>query len=268
MTVPDFSCRLCGGRRLYYYYALGHRQEYIYYKCPDCQLVNYDLSAGFSQEQYTAEFVDPKDDTARFNADKDQTFDFIRKNLPGIRSMIDIGCGFGRLLYRAQQVGWRVKGMDLSESVARAVSQRLGVEVQAGDFLEIRPFPNERFDLVCLRHVLEHLPDSVGAMERISDLLKTDGYVLLEMPNIEALDKRWKRWLVDLGLHQRRFQPDFEPGHCNEFCRDSIEFLLERTGFQMLHWETYALSPLKNFFYNRVKVGNKARVLAQKNLSV
>jgi SAM-dependent methyltransferase len=263
-SLANFACRLCGGADLYFYYSLGNQGQCKYYKCPTCQLVNYDLSGGLDQEQYTSTFIDPTDDNEKWNLNKDQSFDFITRNVKEKGSFLDVGCGMGRMLYVAKRQGWQVKGLELSASMARRVSEVLDIEVVAGDFLEGKPFRGEQFDVVSLRHVIEHLPDSLGAVERLGDLVRPGGYLLLEMPNIEALDKRLKRAIVRRGWHKRKFPDDFKAGHCNEFCKESMAYLMDRSGFEMIHWETYSMKPLANFIYNRIHVGNKARMLARK----
>jgi SAM-dependent methyltransferase len=259
----SFPCRLCGGGDLYLYYTLGADAQFRYYRCRSCKLVNYDLGGGLDQSQYT-ELVDPRDDTAARNLDKDATWRFIERHVPGAGSFLDIGCGPGRLLYLAQRAGWTVQGLELSASMAEFAAQRLGAEVLVADFLEYRPRPDDRFDLVSLRHVLEHLRDPVFAMTKINGLVKPGGHAILEFPNIDAADKRLKRLLVDRGLHRRKYSDDFVTGHCNEFCRTSFEHLLGKTGFRLVRWETYSHKPITNFLFNRIHIGNKARALIQK----
>jgi SAM-dependent methyltransferase len=263
----DFACRLCGGRALQLYYTLGNDGQFRYFKCEHCALVNYDLAGGLDQAQYTSIFYDPADGKQKKNLDKDQSFRFIQKAFKTPGSLLDIGCGTGRLMYLAKQAGWWVKGLELSADMAEFVRQRVGADVQVANFLEMVPDRDDlgRYDLVVLRHVLEHLPDSVLAMEKISALLKPGGCLLLEIPNIEGLSKKLSRTLVTLGLHKRRFGDDFVAGHCNEFSLESMRFLARRTGFVLVRWETYSMKRIPNWIYNRVHVGNKARALLRLN---
>lgn len=265
-SAPDFACRLCGGHDLRLYYTLGNDGQFRYFKCSHCSLVNYDLTGGLDQAQYTTIFYDPTDGKQKENLDKDQSFRFIQKVIKKPGSLLDIGCGNGRLLYLAKQAGWQVKGLELSVEMAEFVRERIGIEVQVADFLHMEPDRDDlgHYDLVVLRHVLEHLPNSLLAMEKISALLKPDGCLLLEMPNIEGLSKKWSRTLVNLGLHQRRFGADFMAGHCNEFSLKSMRFLARRSGFELVRWETYSMKRIPNWFYNRVHVGNKARALLRR----
>ncbi len=260
VTTADFACRLCGKNDLSLYFCLGNRDEFKYYRCPNCGLVNYDLAAGIDQEQYT-EFIDPNDDCAERNHDKDDTWRFIEKHMPVPGSYLDIGSGSGRLLCLAKRSGWSVKGLELSPEMAKHASESTGVEVRAMNFLECEPRPDDKYDLVSLRHVIEHLPDSQLAMKKIKLLLKPGGHALLEFPNVESANKRLKRWAVRSGLYNRKFKEGFVPGHCNEFCRASFEYLLEQTGFTLVRWETYSSTPITNLLYNAIHIGNKARAL-------
>jgi hypothetical protein len=95
-------------------------------------------------------------------------------------------------------------------------------------------------------------------------MLAPGGMVLLEMPNIEGIDTKLKRWMADAGLHRKKFASSYVVGHCNEFCRESFEYLAAETGFRLLRWETYSKKRLTNFIYNRIPIGNKARALIRR----
>lgn len=259
----DFKCRLCAGDELKLYYRQGAEGQFRYYRCTNCHLVNLDLKAGLDQAQYTDDWVDPTDDSASRNRDNDATYEFICRRIARPGRLLDLGCGNGRLLYRARLDGWQAKGVELSAEAAVRVQAEIGVPVVAANFLEMTPAEEDRahFDLVCLRHVLEHLPDSQLAMNKIRELLAPGGMVLVEMPNIEGIDTKLKRWMADAGLHRKKYPSNFVVGHCNEFSRGSFEYLAAQTGFHLLRWETYSKKRLTNFIYNRIPIGNKARAL-------
>ncbi|MEZ5566542.1 MAG: class I SAM-dependent methyltransferase [Gammaproteobacteria bacterium] len=263
---PDFRCRLCDSDGLYLYYTLGNQRECRYYKCPGCGLVNYDLSGGLEQEQYTRKLVDPADDREARNRDNDQAFHFLRRHAPAPGRLLDIGCGNGRLLLTAQQHGWQVKGLELSAEMAAFAAERVGCEVLTDNFLdlEVAAADREAFDVVSLRHVLEHLPDPLLAMSKISALLRPGGLFLAEMPNVEGLSKRWVRFSERSGLHDRQFPEDFAAGHACEYSRQSFGILMDRAGFELTRWETYSKKPLANWLLSRWPIGTKARALARK----
>jgi 2-polyprenyl-3-methyl-5-hydroxy-6-metoxy-1,4-benzoquinol methylase len=264
--MVDFNCRICGSDDLSLYYTQGMNNEFKYYKCNCCGLVNYDMKTGLDQTQYVELFLDPRDDTSKSSRSQDQSYQFLKKTVKDRGELIDIGCGNGRLLYQAKQDEWIVKGLDLSPDWACLIKEKLDIDVDVANFLEFDTENVHQYDVVVLRHVLEHLPDAILAMNKINALLKPGGYALLEFPNIEALDKRFKRYLARVGIHRKKYTADFMPGHCNEYSKKSFEYLVEKTDFRMVKWETYSLKPVSRFIYQHLHVGNKARALIRKSL--
>lgn len=263
IVKADFPCRLCGGSDLFLYHVMGNEGQFRYFKCKRCHLVNYDLSTGLEQEHFDEPDKDPTDDSERWNLDKDQSFEFLANYLSPPGRMLDIGCGNGRLMYLARQAGWDVKGLELSSGMAKLVRQRLGAAVVVANFLDAEPEEIDagKFDVISLRHVLEHLPDCLLAMRKIRALLATRGYVLVELPNVESISKKFKRFMTQRGLRKPVYAQDMAIGHANEFCRASFENLLAATGFDLVRWETYSRKPLSNFIYNHIHVGSNARAL-------
>ena len=257
-------CRLCNNNNLSLYYTQGGSDQFHFYKCHTCQLVNLDLS-GLNylehQEKYAMEYPDPYDPFV--NRGSFASHRFIRKNLPSPGRFLDVGCGNGALLAATREDGWEVKGLELSGYLAENVREQLKIEVEVADFLTYE-LSDGQFDLVTLRHVLEHLPDSLEAMEKINRLLKIGGSALLEFPNIEGVSFKVKRFLEKNNIRKKSYPKEWQPGHCNEFSRESFAFLAKETGFEVMVWETYAYSPLKNLVYNRIPIGTKARVLVRK----
>lgn len=214
--------------------------------------------------KYAAEFVDPFDEHHRRNIAQTITHRFLKRWIPASGRLLEIGCGNGRLLYLARKDGWDVRGLEISPFLADSVRARLGIEVAVADYLEYSPGNGEEFDLVLLRHVLEHLPEPKRAMTGIAALLGEGGHALLEFPNIDGLDSRFKRWLRGTGLYRKRYPGSWRPGHCNEYCRRSFEYLLRETGFELVVWETYSYRPFSNFVFNHWHMGNKARAIVRK----
>jgi len=256
------NCRLCGSQNLKLYYTQGNEEQFEFYRCLQCKLVNYDLSAGLNQEKYAEVYVDPRQDDHRHNIRQTGTYRFLRKHLRGPGRLLDVGCGNGRLLFLAQQDGWTVRGLELSGFLAESIRDAIDIDVDVGDVLEYRT--TERFDLIILRHVLEHIPDSIQAMNKINELLKIGGHSILEFPNIEGLGLRAKRTLRRMGLRKKRYPENYRPGHCNEFCRQSFDFLLTRTGFRLEIWHTYSSNPLFTLKHRALNTGSKARALIRK----
>jgi len=258
-------CRLCGNTNLKIHYTQGNKGEFPFYKCPNCKLVNYDISCGMDQRKYgDLEHLHKNEQKILLSAEK--TYSFIRKYLPFGGNFIDIGCGTGELLNCAHEDGWAVTGLELSPDLVEYVRNRYGVDVINANILDFSTDSTEKYDVVVLRHVIEHLEDPVSVMKTINSLLTPGGYSVMEFPNIESPELRLKRFLHKAGIHKKRYKENYKPGHCNEFCKESFTWLVNKTGFDLVVWETYAINKVADFFYNHFPVGNKARTIIKKRL--
>jgi SAM-dependent methyltransferase len=105
-----------------------------------------------------------------------------------VERMLDIGASAGVLLGAFREAyGCEMTGVEPGDAY-RAFAAGKGIEMFAGlpDLIERQP---ERFDLVSLSHVLEHLPEPVETLRSIREkLLTSEGTLLLEVPNFYAHD--------------------------------------------------------------------------------
>lgn len=258
------QCRLCGSDKLQPWMTDGRNRNLVYYRCGDCSLWNYDLDCGVDQEQYTEVYVSPKDSEHKFNRDNRASWEFLSRYADTPGSIMDIGCGNGCLLYLAREAGWTVRGMELSANAAENIRNDVGIDVAVANFLEYQPADGEQYDVVVLRHVLEHLPDSILAMQKINALLKDNGLALLEFPNTRSLGYSLKRILKNRGMRNRKFSPEWRPGHVTEHCRKSFGLLLAKTGFELVKWRTYSSKPVSDAIYSIIPMSSKARALIRK----
>jgi SAM-dependent methyltransferase len=122
---------------------------------------------------------------------------------------LDIGCGNGRFLDRIRRHGWQVVGVDTSTAAAVAARESFGITVHVGA-LEDSPIAERSLDFVHMSHVIEHLPQPVDTLRRISQLLRPGGRLYIETPNIDSLAFRWSReyWFgLDPPRHLWLFAP-------------------------------------------------------------
>jgi SAM-dependent methyltransferase len=93
----------------------------------------------------------------------------------------DIGCGTGGMLRHLTEFG-SVTGVDPSpEAVAYAKAP--GVDVRHGSLPDGLPFrPDERFHVVTMLDVLEHVEDDVAALRAVHGCMEPAGRLLLTVP--------------------------------------------------------------------------------------
>jgi ubiquinone/menaquinone biosynthesis C-methylase UbiE len=118
--------------------------------------------------------------------------------------VIEIGCGAGNVIDKAPP--GKLFGMDISSSVLRKARQRLNEKVHLFQAdAEILPCKDKSFTYIICSEVLEHLLDPSAAIKEMVRILKTQGVIVLSVPN-ESMINRIKGILVQLGIFQWLFQ--------------------------------------------------------------
>lgn len=95
--------------------------------------------------------------------------------------LLDVGCGCGFLLREALSRGWAVKGLDPSRESIDHLNKMLGALGVAGTLDDFDP--GERYDVVTMINVLDHLIDPWEDVRRAAALLKPGGLLYLRLPN-------------------------------------------------------------------------------------
>lgn len=142
----------------------------------------------------------------------------IRKIIKSNFAVLDIGCNEGFFLKTIQEAGGLGQGLEPNFKMVE-FAQRLGLSVKRGTIEEFET--KEKFNLVTLFHVLEHLQNPNQAIRKIGKWLKTKGYLVLESPNIESyLAKKMKESWPMLGQE-----------HLSFFSPKTIRMFLEKNSF-------------------------------------
>jgi 2-polyprenyl-3-methyl-5-hydroxy-6-metoxy-1,4-benzoquinol methylase len=132
--------------------------------------------------------------------------------------LIDIGCGAGWMCERLLRFGF-VTGTDLADDVlVRARERTPEAEFLAGDFMQLA-LHAASYDVAVSLEVLSHIPDQPAFIERIAQLLRPGGLLLLATQNRRILERssdigmplpgQIRRW-VDARELRRLLQPSFE----------------------------------------------------------
>jgi 2-polyprenyl-3-methyl-5-hydroxy-6-metoxy-1,4-benzoquinol methylase len=146
----------------------------------------------------------------------------------GISSLLDIGCytgNFGMLV--KEKLRCRVVGSEINPQAAAIAQKKLDLVI--GDILtsEIA----ERFDCITCLDVVEHFVNTDLFLQKVRELLKDEGYLLLSVPNIG-------HWFIIEDLLAGRW--DYMPAgtlcisHMRFFTRRSIESLLRDAQFKIV----------------------------------
>lgn len=100
--------------------------------------------------------------------------------------VLDIGCGEGFSLFYFQQKRWQVAGTDYSLDGVQRHFPDLARYVQTGDtekILNEKIEKKEKYDLIILNNVLEHLLQPLEALKQLRQLVSENGVVRVQVPN-------------------------------------------------------------------------------------
>ncbi len=120
---------------------------------------------------------------------------------------LDIGAGNGVFLEFMKDKGWDVSGIEMDDSSRKAIEEKLNLDIAktVHDNKEI-----EKFDVVTMWHVLEHVYDLKKDIQEIKNKLKKDGSLIIAVPNCDSFDaKKYKKYWAayDLPIHLYHFRP-------------------------------------------------------------
>lgn len=196
--------------------------------CLDCGFVFLNPRAGQSQmhRYYERQSRIPRaiDRLARPYADLlDMQASFIRRRWSARppQRILDVGGAEGFFLARLDREvegGAALEAVEPSTVYADAARSVLPRAVIHQCMLEDAPLQPGSFDLITIRHVLEHLQSPRQALAILRPLLEPAGLLHIEVPNIVD----WPASVSSMFHHE----------HLNYFTSDSLRCVLELEGFQ------------------------------------
>lgn len=139
---------------------------------------------------------------------------------PGGGRLLDFGCGSARFLRIAADNGWDVTGADFSSGVVERIRAE-GLRCVLIEDLWAAP-SSDRFDVVRMNHVLEHLYDPVETLRRLMPRITEQGRLHAAVPNPAGLSARV------FGTYWR----GLEPRHILLYSPSYLRRMLVQVGFR------------------------------------
>ncbi len=121
---------------------------------------------------------------AFLNATHGITASLLQKTIPAGASVIDIGCGYGRLCRLAAPYARRVLGVDYDANriaLARRHTTDTKVEYRVAD--ATTGLGTEVFDVAILAHALEHIDDVAAFLADVQTVARA---IIVEVPDFEG----------------------------------------------------------------------------------
>lgn len=146
-----------------------------------------------------------------FPAPSDLTEDIITYAINNINNMkldgktvLDVGCGVGLYSSIFAKMGFKVKGIDVSEKSIE-LAKRLPIENSSFEIADLFNYKDsKKYDIVFCWDVLHHTKDARLGMKILSDFVNPNGYLVISIFNSNLYNERFARWIV------RRFGNNIE----------------------------------------------------------
>lgn len=173
-----------------------------------------------------------------------KVWDFVTQ-LRTPKTVLEVGCGAGGILSVFQDRGSEVLGLDYDE-IYLAEARRHEIPVVKGP---IETFASEnKFDLIILCHVLEHLVNPVQLLKELRGLLTPGGILYIEVPSLEY---------VSNGGYGYDLLQYFQNAHTIHFTTETLRLLMLRAGFSGVRSTEYIHSCWKTAAPGGISIGDK-----------
>src|ERR1044072_8794121 len=110
--------------------------------------------------------------------------------------LLEVGSGLGHLVAQLED-SFETYGMDLNYwavNKSKEVVQKSQTQTASAQEL---PFADHVFNVVIIKHIVEHLPHPPKAIQELSRVTESGGTLILATPNLDSLLKPWKgdKWI-------------------------------------------------------------------------
>ncbi len=110
--------------------------------------------------------------------------------------LLEVGSGMGHLVGQLED-SFETVGIDVNHWAVRQskdVARQTALQTASAEEL---PFHEDSFDVVIIKHIVEHLPNPEKAIFEIGRVTAPDGILILSTPNLDSLLKPWKgkQWI-------------------------------------------------------------------------
>lgn len=225
------SCNICSGKAHFTF----EKNQYKLYRCEDCEHIfvyptptSEEIEAVYRKSYFQKSEGEGGLGYADYDGDKAglaSTFDkYLAKmgNLESGKKILDVGCATGSFLDRAKEKGFKTYGVEISEFGAQESNSR-GHETIRGTIEDMSGA--NRFDVVTMWDVFEHMTDPARALTCAHQLLTPNGLIAINTIDSSSVPAKilGKRWHLVVP-----------PEHLQYYSSASLRKILEDNGFEVL----------------------------------
>lgn len=155
-----------------------------------------------------------------------QIFNFTQ-NIIQPKKVLEVGCGAGGILSRYFDAGFDVLGLDFDEKFLDEARKRK-IPVKNGSLEKLRS--DEKFDLIILSHVLEHIVNPAAFLQELVKHLTDEGVLYIEVPSLDNVGK---------GGYNYDLLNYWQNAHTIHFTIKSLILLCKKAGLNPIEVTTF-----------------------------
>lgn len=198
--------------------------------CNNCHLVSLSPKpdAQTLRSYYTSEYQPYKKDRGIYLLLKQLLWrmdkHFIKRLIGSTGSVLEIGCDQGEYLHALGNQYDRL-GIEMDAGCVEKGKQRFKLDLREGTLEDFTFSPQKKFNLIIMRHVLEHLSSPEMALKKLKSLLAPGGTALISTPNFNSIERMlFGRYWHSLDI----------PRHLFIFTPKTFASYLQKNGFQII----------------------------------
>ena len=176
------NCIICGSADLL---PLERYNKMYLWQCLECDQV---FSVRIPTEDEIARLQTPFKKKDRITSNSLRRYSSILDRFEKFRQtncVLDVDCTHGEFMALAKDFAWDVYGTaDTEQAIASCESKGLKMHLGSYDFTH---YPDEYFDIICLRNVLEMHLNPLEIIEQAKRTLRKGGVIYVTTPNFNAL---------------------------------------------------------------------------------
>jgi len=222
----------------------------------------YQNDHGQYKKSYTKEELEYFDNEANLTLNTLKIYKLLNK-----KKLLDLGCGEGFFASFFKKIKWDVTCVDLSrDGLARhnPLLQNDFIQSDILNFINSKKTNLNKFDLINLDNVLEHVLNPVKLIKDLRDKISSSSVIRIQVPNDFS---KFQSLLLKRGFTKETWLNP--PEHLNYFNTGSLKQLLVAQGFSIRSLqvdfpiEQFLVNNYSNYWKNKKlgKEANKARLI-------
>lgn len=227
--IKEITCPVCDNDATA---VVLEKDLFTYVRCPKCSMVymnprlndaatysfyNSEANEIYNEAKFYSENATEQDDKINFGNLK-----MINQFRGGVKGkLLEIGSARGYFLQAAQKDGYDVHGVELNKKNWEYSHEHISKNILNVDLFEAQ-IPDETFDVIYMRDVIEHIPNPRAFLAECFRIAKPGCTMFIETHNIDS-------WINQLVHEKHTVIFGFE--HINHWSPRTLTAILQQTGF-------------------------------------